>query len=75
MSDKPVIGFIGVGLMGHGMASNILKGGYTLWVKGNVNREPVESLVSKGAKEASSPKEMAQHCDIIDICLSSSPQV
>ena len=75
MSDKPVIGFIGVGLMGHGMASNILKGGYELWVKGNVNREPVESLVSKGAKEASSPKEMAEHCDIIHICLSSSPQV
>lgn len=75
MSDKPVIGFIGVGLMGHGMASNILKGGYELWVKGNVNREPVESLVSKGAKEASSPKEMAEHCDIIHICLSNSPQV
>ena len=25
MSEKPTIGFIGVGFMGHGMASNILK--------------------------------------------------
>lgn len=75
MSDKPVIGFIGVGLMGHGMAKNIRKGGYDLWIKGNVNREPVESLIGMGAKEASSPKEMAEHCDIIHICLSNSPQV
>uniref|UniRef100_UPI003B51A0C2 NAD(P)-dependent oxidoreductase n=1 Tax=Roseovarius indicus TaxID=540747 RepID=UPI003B51A0C2 len=75
MSDKPVIGFIGVGLMGHGMAKNILKGGYTLWVKGNVNREPIESLVGMGAREAGSPKEIAENCDIIHICLSNSPQV
>ena len=75
MSDKPVIGFIGVGLMGHGMAKNILKGGYDLWIKGNVNREPVDSLLGMGAKEAASPKEMAEACDIIHICLSNSPQV
>ena len=30
MSEKPTIGFIGVGFMGHGMASNILKNGYPL---------------------------------------------
>ena len=31
MSDsKPVIGFIGVGLMGHGMAKNIVTKGYPL---------------------------------------------
>lgn len=75
MNDKPVIGFIGVGLMGHGMAKNILKGGYPLWVKGHRNRTPVESLVSMGAREAASPREMAQACDIIHICLSNSPQV
>jgi len=75
MADKPVIGFIGVGYMGHGMAKNILKGGYELWVKGNRNRTPVESLVGMGAKEAASPREMAETCDIIHICLSNSPQV
>ena len=75
MSDKPAIGFIGVGLMGHGMARNILQGGYPLWVKGNINRIPVESLVGMGAQEAASPKAMAEVCDIIHICLSNSPQV
>ena len=28
MSEKPTIGFIGVGFMGHGMALNLLKNGY-----------------------------------------------
>jgi len=75
MSDKPVIGFIGVGLMGHGMAKNILEGGYALQVKGNRNRETVDDLVQRGATEAASPREMAEACDIIHICLSNSAQV
>lgn len=74
-ANKPVIGFIGVGFMGHGMAANILKGGYSLVVKGNRNREPVEDLLARGATEAATPREMAMACDIIHICLSNSPQV
>ncbi|WP_298382742.1 NAD(P)-binding domain-containing protein, partial [Ruegeria sp.] len=38
---KESIGFIGVGLMGHGMASNILKAGYPLHVIAHRNRTPV----------------------------------
>jgi 3-hydroxyisobutyrate dehydrogenase-like beta-hydroxyacid dehydrogenase len=72
---KPVIGFIGVGFMGHGMAGNILKNGYRLVIKGHRNRKPVEDLLAKGASEAASPREMAAQCDIIHICLSNSPQV
>lgn len=75
MSDKPVIGFIGLGFMGHGMAKNIRAKGYELWVRGRSNRTPVESLLSMGAKEATSPRQMAEVCDIIHICLSNSPQI
>ncbi|MEC9196906.1 MAG: NAD(P)-dependent oxidoreductase [Pseudomonadota bacterium] len=75
MSDKPVIGFIGVGFMGHGMAKNIIKNGYTLFIKGNRNRAPVDSLTGMGATEVASAREMAQKCDIIHICLSNSAQV
>lgn len=78
MSDsngKPVIGFIGVGFMGHGMAKNIRLGGYDLWVKGRSNRTPIDNLVSMGAKEAQSAKEMAENCDIIHICLPNSEYV
>ena len=55
MEKKPVIGFIGLGLMGHGMAKNIRKGGFELWVSGRSYRKPVDSLLSIGAKEAASP--------------------
>ena len=75
MNDKPVIGFIGLGFMGHGMARNIRAAGYELWIRGRSNRAPVESLLSVGAREAASPKEMAEKCDIIHICLSNSPQI
>jgi len=69
------IGFIGVGFMGHGMAKNLIQQGYPLMVKGNRNRAPIDSLTAMGAVEADSPRQMAETCDIIHICLSNSPQV
>ena len=74
-SDKPTIGFIGVGLMGHGMASNILAKGYDLVVMGHRNRTPIEDLVGKGASEARTPAEMAGRASIIHLCVTGSPQV
>ncbi len=75
MNVKPVIGFIGLGFMGHGMAKNIRLAGYDLWVRGRSNRAPIDSLLAIGALEAASPKDMAERCDIIHICLSNSPQI
>lgn len=76
MSDsKPVIGFIGVGLMGHGMAKNIVTKGYPLVVMGHRNREPVEHLVLLGAKEAKTAREVAAACDIVHLCVTGSTQV
>lgn len=75
MTSKPVIGFIGVGLMGHGMAKNILEKGYELHVLAHRNRKPVDDLVARGASEAATPRAMAEACDIIHICVSASPQV
>ena len=42
MSKKPVVGFIGLGFMGHGMAKNIRKAGYELHVVSN------QGCVSRG---------------------------
>ncbi len=76
MSDaRPVIGFIGVGLMGHGMAKNLVTKGYPLVVMGHRKREPVEHLKSLGAREASSARELAMACDIVHLCVTGSPQV
>jgi len=72
---KPVIGFIGVGLMGAGMAKNILTKGYPLVIMGHTNREPVERLKKLGATEATSPRELASKADIIHLCVTGSPQV
>ena len=72
---KPVVGFIGVGLMGHGMAKNIVEKGYQLVVMGHRNRAPVDDLLARGATEVTSAKEMAAQCDIIHLCVSGSPQV
>jgi 3-hydroxyisobutyrate dehydrogenase-like beta-hydroxyacid dehydrogenase len=75
MSDRPTIGFIGVGLMGHGMAKNIVTKGWPLVVMGHRNREPVEHLLSLGAREAKTAREVAQASDIVHLCVTGSPQV
>ncbi|MFZ3584884.1 NAD(P)-dependent oxidoreductase [Loktanella sp. DJP18] len=69
------IGFIGVGLMGHGMAKNIVEKGYPLTVMAHRNRVPVDDLVARGAVEVSSLSDMASNCSIIFLCLTGSPQV
>ena len=72
---KQRIGFIGVGLMGHGAASNILKNGYPLTVMGHRNRGPVDDLVARGAREAATPAEVARQSDVVFLCLPSSVEV
>jgi len=75
MSEKERIGMIGVGLMGHGIAKNILLKGYPLTLVGHRNRKPVEDLVSRGAGEVRSAAELAKVCDVVVICVTGSPQV
>ncbi len=75
MQGKPRIGYIGVGLMGHGAAKNILLNGYPLTILGNRNRAPVEDLVAQGAREGRTPAEIAAASDIVFTCLPSSVEV
>ncbi len=75
MSHHPTIGFIGVGLMGHGMAKNIVSKGWPLVVMGHRNRDPVEHLKSLGASEATLARELAAQCDIVFLCVTGSTQV
>jgi len=72
---KERIGFVGVGLMGHGMAKNIVEKGYALTVLGHRNRAPVEDLARRGAKEAKSARDLAEASDIVFICVTGSPEV
>ena len=71
----PRIGFIGIGMMGHGMAKNLLAKGYALTFKANRNRDRLADLLAAGAVEAATNAEVARAADIVFICVSSSPQV
>lgn len=75
MSDKQRIGFVGVGLMGHGMAKHLLGAGHPLTILGHRNRQPVDDLVGRGAREAQAPAEVAGASDIVFLCLPTSAQV
>jgi 2-hydroxy-3-oxopropionate reductase len=71
---KPIIGFIGLGVMGKPMARNLLEGGYPLVVH-NRSRGPVEELVTEGADPAFSPAEVASRSELIITMLPDSPDV
>lgn len=71
----PSIGFIGVGLMGHGLAKNIVDAGYPLHVTAFRKRDAVDDLVGRGATEHSNIKSVTQDSDIIHICVTGSIQV
>ena len=69
------IGFIGVGLMGHGMGKNLVEKGFPLTILGHRNRQPVEDLVARGAKEAKDVSTLVGRADVIVLCVTGSPQV
>ena len=75
MSDKLKVGFVGVGLMGHGMAKHAMLNGHPLTVIANRNRKPIDSLVEKGASEAKSLAELAKASEVIIMCLTDSDTV
>ena len=72
---KEKVGFIGVGLMGHGMAKNIVEKGWPLTVLARSKREPVDDLVGRGAREAATPRAVAEASDVVVLCVTGSPQV
>jgi 3-hydroxyisobutyrate dehydrogenase-like beta-hydroxyacid dehydrogenase len=75
LAQKPKIGFIGLGFMGHGIAKNIVEKGYALAVLGRKKREAIEDLIGRGAIEVKSAKDLAQHSDIIFLCVTGSREV
>jgi 3-hydroxyisobutyrate dehydrogenase-like beta-hydroxyacid dehydrogenase len=75
IGSREAIGFIGIGLMGHGMAKNIVDKGHPLTFLGRSNRPPAEDLLKRGATEVATPKDVAARSSIIFICVTGSPQV
>lgn len=68
-SDKCRIGFIGLGMMGAGMARCLMNSGYALTLSANKNRARIEPLLNDGAAEAATPTALAAVCDVIVTCV------
>ena len=64
------VGFIGLGNAGGKLAGSLLRNGFDLTVR-DLNKEFVDKFVERGAKSGNSPKDMAEHCDVIITCLPS----
>jgi 3-hydroxyisobutyrate dehydrogenase-like beta-hydroxyacid dehydrogenase len=75
MSKRASIGFVGVGLMGHGMAKNLLAKGFPLTLRVHRNRAAAQDLLAAGATEAASYAELARAADIVILCVTGAPQV
>ncbi|HVY07346.1 MAG TPA: NAD(P)-dependent oxidoreductase [Burkholderiales bacterium] len=74
MANKK-IGFIGVGMMGHGMAKNLQEKGFPTTVLGHKNRAPVEDLVKRGAREGKDVADVVKSADVVILCVTGTPQV
>lgn len=72
---KPVIGFIGLGLMGGNMVENLQKRGFDLVVM-DLDPTAVKNVLERGnASAATSPKALAEASDIVMLCLTTSDVV
>lgn len=69
------IGMVGIGLMGHGIASNLQKHGHALTLFEHAGNQPLQALQAGGATTTASAKELAQRCEIVLLVLTGSPQV
>ncbi|WP_174804312.1 NAD(P)-dependent oxidoreductase [Martelella limonii] len=70
-----MIGIVGVGLMGHGIASNVQKSGYSIGFVDHPGNQPTETLRAGGAWVATTPSELAAKCATLILCLTGSFQV
>ena len=72
MDRQERIGFVGIGIMGAGMATNLVQAGHgvVVWNRTRAKAEAIE-----GADVAASPSEVAARCSIVMVCVSDTPDV
>jgi 3-hydroxyisobutyrate dehydrogenase-like beta-hydroxyacid dehydrogenase len=69
------IGMIGIGLMGHGIANNIIRHGYMLSVLEHPGNQPLDDLKKAGALACRSAAALAADSEVVILCVTGSPQV
>jgi 3-hydroxyisobutyrate dehydrogenase-like beta-hydroxyacid dehydrogenase len=69
------IGMVGIGMMGHGIASNIVRRDYALGLFEHEGNQPLDDLKAAGAAGFTSLKQLAARSDAVILVLTGSPQV
>ena len=68
------LGFIGLGIMGKPMATNLIRAGHRLFAY-DISSGPVQDLVALGATECHSSTDVARQSEIVITMLPNSPEV
>lgn len=74
-AGKPRVGLVGVGLMGHGIAHNIVAKGWPLQFLNHPGNQPVQDLLDAGATACDDARELARASDMVLLCVTGTPQV
>lgn len=75
MTTSCQVGIVGVGLMGHGIASSLLRAGHQVSFLEHSGNQPVDDLLAAGATALRSGREVAQSTEVVILCVTGSPQV
>ena len=69
------IGMIGIGFMGQGIASNLIKHGHSLVLLEHAGNQPLTPLTDAGATTAQTARQLAAQVDVVILVVTGSPQV
>ncbi|MBP0633029.1 NAD(P)-dependent oxidoreductase [Cupriavidus sp. AcVe19-1a] len=69
------VGMIGIGMMGHGIATNVAKHGYPLVLLEHPGNQPLDALVKAGATKAPTIHDLAAVADVVILCVTGTPEV
>lgn len=69
------IGMIGIGLMGHGIALNLIRHGHRLALLDHSGNQPLDELTAGGATVRATPAEVASDAEVVILCVTGSPEV
>ncbi len=75
MSNQKRVGMVGIGLMGQGIAGNLVKHGHDLAVLEHPGNQPLDALKAAGAQAFHSAAELAARSEVVILVLTGSPQV
>jgi len=72
---KTVVGLIGAGMMGVGIAANLVKHGVRLHLLEHPGNQPIDDLLAAGARSHTHISALAREVDLLLVCVTGSPQV